>query len=158
MLEIDGSHGEGGGQILRTAVSLSALTGKEVRISNIRANRPKPGLSNQHITAINAVAKLCSAEVSEMKLGTTSLEFHPSELEGGEYRFDVLTAGSVTLVLQACLMPSIFTPEETTLRITGGTDVKWSPPIDYLRFVLKPLLEKMGVENEIDTIQKEEGK
>lgn len=150
MLEIDGSYGEGGGQILRTAVSLLALTGKDALISNIRANRPKPGLASQHITAIKAVAKLCNAEVGELKIGTTAIEFRPGKLEGGNFHFDVLTAGSVTLVLQACILPSIFAPKETHLRITGGTDVKWAPPIDYLRFVIRPLLNKMGVDMEIE--------
>ncbi len=150
MLEIDGSYGEGGGQILRTAVSLSALTGKDARISNIRANRPKPGLSSQHITAITAVAKLCNAETSELKIGTNAIEFRPGKLEGGNFHFDVLTAGSVTLVLQACIPPSIFAPNETLLKITGGTDVKWAPPIDYLRFVIRPLLNKMGIDMEVE--------
>ncbi|MEE9150398.1 MAG: RNA 3'-terminal phosphate cyclase [Thermoplasmata archaeon] len=146
MIEIDGSHGEGGGQILRTAISLSSLTKKPVRITNIRANRPNPGLNYQHVVAIKSVAELCNADVKGLNKGSKEVEFHPHEIRGGKFHFDILTAGSTTLVLQACLLPSLFASEETEFRITGGTDVKWSPPIDYFRFVFAPLLRKMGGE------------
>jgi RNA 3'-terminal phosphate cyclase (ATP)/RNA 3'-terminal phosphate cyclase (GTP) len=144
MLEIDGSFGEGGGQILRTAVSLSSLTGKPIRIVNIRANRPKPGLNFQHMTSITSVVELCTAGIKGLEKGSTSVEFNPQKIQGGKYHFDILTAGSTTLVLQACLLPSLFASQPTEFRITGGTDVKWSPPIDYFRFVFAPLLHKMG--------------
>jgi RNA 3'-phosphate cyclase len=149
MIEIDGSHGEGGGQILRTAISLSSLTKKPVRITNIRANRPNPGLNYQHVVAIKSVAELCNADVDGLNKGSKEVEFHPHEIRGGKFHFDILTAGSTTLVLQACLLPSLFASEETEFRITGGTDVKWSPPIDYFRFVFAPLLHKMGGEANI---------
>lgn len=144
MIEIDGSHGEGGGQILRTAVSLSSLTKKSVRIVNIRANRPNPGLNYQHITAINSVAELCNADMEGVSKGSAKIEFHPHDIKGGKFHFDILTAGSTTLVLQASLLPSLFAAKRSEFTITGGTDVKWSPPVDYLRFVFAPILHKMG--------------
>ncbi len=146
MLEIDGSHGEGGGQILRTAISLSSLTKKPVRITNIRANRPNPGLNYQHVISIKSVSELCNADVKGLSKGSKEVEFHPHEIRGGKFHFDILTAGSTTLVLQACLLPSLFASEPTEFKITGGTDVKWSPPIDYLRFVFAPIIHKMGGE------------
>ncbi|MCD6481069.1 MAG: RNA 3'-terminal phosphate cyclase [Thermoplasmata archaeon] len=148
MIEIDGGYGEGGGQILRMSVAMAALTGKSIRIKNIRANRPTPGLKRQHMVAVEAVAKLCNAEVKGLEMGSTSLEFHPGELKGGEFELDVGTAGSITLVLQACLIPSIFAKGETRLLIRGGTDVKWAPPWDYFQNVILPMLKEMGVEVE----------
>ncbi|UCE73406.1 MAG: RNA 3'-terminal phosphate cyclase [Methanomassiliicoccales archaeon] len=144
MLDIDGSHGEGGGQILRTAISLSSFSQKPVRIINIRANRPNPGLNYQHMAAIKSVAELCKADVKGLTKGSRELEFHPNEILGGKFHFDILTAGSTTLVLQACVLPSLFASEMTEFTITGGTDVKWAPPIDYFRFVFAPLLHNMG--------------
>jgi RNA 3'-terminal phosphate cyclase (ATP) len=143
-IEIDGSFGEGGGQIVRTAVALSAVTGKAVKINNIRAKRPNPGLSWQHITAIDAVRKLCNASIYGLKKGSPTLEFKPYSLKGGSFKFDVGTAGSITLVLQACLLPALFCDRTTEITITGGTDVAWSPPIDYFRFVFLNLLKKNG--------------
>jgi RNA 3'-phosphate cyclase len=146
MLEIDGSYGEGGGQILRTAVSLSSITQKPIRITNIRAKRSNPGLNYQHMASIKSVAKLCEAEAIDVQKGSTQIEFHPKKIRGGRYHFDILTAGSTTLVLQACLLPSLFASEPTRFTITGGTDVKWSPPIDYFKNVFTPILHKMGAE------------
>ncbi len=146
MIQIDGSHGEGGGQILRTAISLSSITKKPVRITNIRANRPNPGLNYQHVVSIKSVAELCNAEIKGLVKGSKEVEFHPTEIKGRKFHFDILTAGATTLVLQACLLPSLFASEETEFTITGGTDVKWSPPIDYFRFVFAPLLHKMGAD------------
>ena len=146
MIEIDGSHGEGGGQILRTAVSLSSLTGKPIRIFNIRAKRQNPGLNFQHVVSIRSVAELCKADVEGLSKGSVEVTFHPNKITGGKFHFDILTAGSTTLVLSACLLPSLFAPEKTQFTITGGTDVKWSPPIDYFRFVFTPILHKMGAQ------------
>jgi RNA 3'-phosphate cyclase len=146
MIEIDGSHGEGGGQILRTAVSLSSLTGKSIRIFNIRAKRQNPGLNFQHVVSIKSVAELCTADVEGLSKGSEEVIFHPHKINGGKFHFDILTAGSTTLVLSACLFPSLFAPEKTQFTITGGTDVKWSPPIDYFRFVFAPILHKMGAQ------------
>ncbi len=144
MIEIDGSYGEGGGQILRMSVALSALTKKPVKVFNIRANRPNPGLRRQHMIAIKAVAKICNARINGLQVGSTAIEFFPGNLKGGEYEFDIGTAGSITLVLQACLLPSLFGENTTKLKLIGGTDVKWSPPWDYFQNVTLPLLEKMG--------------
>lgn len=148
MIEVDGSYGEGGGQILRMSIALAALTNKPVKVFNIRANRPNPGLRRQHMVAIESVAKICNAKVKGLQLGSKQIEFHPSSLKGGEFSFDIGTAGSITLVLQACLLPSLFAENETCLKLKGGTDVKWSPPWDYFQNVVVPLLEKMGVEVE----------
>lgn len=146
MITIDGSHGEGGGQILRCAVSLSCISKKPVRITNIRANRPNPGLNYQHVLAIKSVAELCRADVKGLNKGSSEVILHPHEIKGGKFHFDILTAGSTTLVLQACLLPGLFADDVTEFTITGGTDVKWSPPVDYFRFVFAPLLHKMGGE------------
>ncbi|HLB68299.1 MAG TPA: RNA 3'-terminal phosphate cyclase, partial [Thermoplasmata archaeon] len=107
VLEIDGSHGEGGGQILRMAVALSALTSTPVRITNIRAKRKNPGLAAQHLTAVEAVGMLCNASAEGLAIGSRTIEFHPGPLRSGSFSFDVGTAGSITLVLQACL-PAAF--------------------------------------------------
>lgn len=154
MIEIDGSYGEGGGQILRMSIALAALTKKPVKVFNIRANRPNPGLRRQHMTAIEAVAKICNAKTKGLHVGSSVIEFHPGELTGGIYKFDVGTAGSITLILQACLLPSIFAEKETNLRIKGGTDVKWAPPWDYFKNVFIPLLKKMGIEIEANLIRR----
>lgn len=154
MIEIDGSYGEGGGQILRSAIALSAVTGKGVRITKIRANRPNPGLSHQHITAIKSVARICNAEVKGLVKGSRIVEFLPDEIKGGKFRFDVGTAGSVTLVLQACFLPSIFAKHSITLQITGGTDVKWSPPIDYFSNVFLRLLNRIGIDSNCTLIRR----
>ncbi len=144
VVEIDGSFGEGGGQILRTTLALAALTGRPVRIYNIRAKRPRPGLQRQHLVSVKAVAELSSARVEGLRLGSTEIVFHPGPIRGGRFKFDIGTAGSVTLVLQAVLPVAAFAPSPVHLWIRGGTDVPWSPPVDYVRFVLRRLLEKMG--------------
>lgn len=144
MIEVDGSYGEGGGQVLRMALALSSLTGREVRVFNIRAGRPNPGLARQHITAAKAVASLSQAEVEGLKPGSPEVVFRPGSLKGGTFNFDVGTAGSVTLVLQACLLPAILADGPTRLRVRGGTDVKWAPPSDYFLHVFLPILSRMG--------------
>ena len=144
MLEIDGCYGEGGGQLVRTAVALAAITGIPVTISNIRAKRANPGLAAQHLTAVNAVAALCGADVNGLALKTQRLIFRPGRLRGGDFQFDVGTAGSVTLVLQALLPAMIRSGEHARVRIIGGTDVRAAPPFDYFQRVLLVLLRKMG--------------
>jgi len=147
LIRIDGSYGEGGGQIIRTAVALSAVTGNDVTISNIRSNRPKPGLKAQHMSAIRTAADMTGARVSGLKRGSTELTFSPGDISGGHYNIDIGTAGSITLLLQ-CLMPVASAAQEpVSLDITGGTDVAWSPPIDYMA------LDK---EKETDTKKEEE--
>ena len=150
MLEIDGSVGEGGGQIIRTAIALAAITGKEVEIKNIRANRPKPGLSAQHLNAVKAVERLARGKTEGLELRSTRLQFSPGTLKGFEGEIDIGTAGSITLLLQ-CLVPvALFADTETKVRITGGTDVNWSPPIDFYTNVYLKALHEMGCEVHID--------
>jgi RNA 3'-terminal phosphate cyclase (ATP) len=154
MIEIDGSLGEGGGQVLRTAIALSALLGKEVHVKNIRGKRPNPGLRAQHMTAIMAVAALSDAETRGLQIGSTDLYFIPRKKMSGSFKFDVGTAGSISLVLQALMPASAFSSGETKFEITGGTDVKWSPTIDYVRHVVLPNLSRLGYLAELKLIQR----
>lgn len=154
MIEIDGSVGEGGGQIVRSAVALAALTGKECRIFNIRAKRPNPGLAPQHLAAVRGVGNLCGARIEGLKAGSTSILFSPGRLRGGAYYFEVGTAGSITLVLQACLLPAVHAKEPVTIRVRGGTNVRWSPPVDYYSMVLLPLLNRMGIQCSLEIISR----
>ncbi|ABU81714.1 RNA 3'-terminal phosphate cyclase [Ignicoccus hospitalis] len=149
MIEIDGSFGEGGGQILRTSVALSAVTLKPVRIFNIRAKRKNPGLRRQHMVAVKALAEMTDAEVRGLELGSTEIVFIPKTLKAGTFRFDIGTAGSVSLVLQAVTPAALFAPGEVRVQLRGGTDVPMSPPVDYLRFVFYPLLERFGAKTEL---------
>ena len=150
MLSVDGSYGEGGGQILRTALALAALTGVPVRIERIRARRSKPGLRPQHLTAVQAVARVSQAEVTGVHLGSQALTFRPHTPQGGLYLFDVAeqtrSAGAVTLVAQALLPPLIKAGAPATVILKGGTHVPWSPPAHYLSQVFLPALAVMGAE------------
>src|SRR3990170_4083771 len=153
-MKLDGSYGEGGGQILRTAVALSIVTGKSVEIDNIRKARPKPGLAAQHVKAVETAATLCDAKVTGCSLRSTHLSFSPGRIKKGIYGINIGTAGSITLLLQ-CLMPAAMHASGTTrLNIIGGTDVQWSPPIDYLRFVTLRALSVMGYDCEIRLIRR----
>ena len=154
LLDIDGDYGEGGGQLVRTAVALAALTGTPIRVLRVRARRDKPGLAPQHLAAVQAVAEICGAETKGLELRSQHIEFVPGTLRGGEYRFDVGTAGSVTLVLQAVLPALIAGGTPARLTVIGGTDVRWAPPIDYLREVLLPLVERMGVRVSIEVVRR----
>ena len=145
MLSIDGSYGEGGGQILRTAAALSVLTKKPVEISNIRANRPNSGLKAQHYVAIKSVEELCRGKSEGLEIGSSQLVFKPGEIKGGKYKFDIGTAGSVPLVFQTCLLSAVKTHEPITIKVKGGTDVRWSPSWDYINYVFLNLLQKMGL-------------
>ncbi|MDI6643650.1 MAG: RNA 3'-terminal phosphate cyclase [Methanobacteriaceae archaeon] len=154
MIAIDGSYGEGGGAIIRTATALSALTGKPIHITNIRANRPKKGLAPQHLTAIKALSSLTSASCSGLKLGSREIYFKPGPISGGNYHIDIKTAGSTTLVLQSLMIPSMFADSTVNLVIKGGTDVKWSPTFDYLKNVTLPFLRVLGYMARIDLIKR----
>lgn len=136
--------GEGGGQIFRTSLALAALTGRELRVRNIRAGRPNPGLAPQHLMAAKALADLCRAETEGLAVGSTEVTFRPDDLRSGRYKVDVGTAGSVALVTQAVLLPALHVGGRVHLRIRGGTDVKWAPPADYVAHVFLPLLERRG--------------
>jgi RNA 3'-terminal phosphate cyclase (ATP)/RNA 3'-terminal phosphate cyclase (GTP) len=144
MIEIDGSYGEGGGQLLRMAVALAAITGQALRVRNVRARRANPGLAPQHLAAVKAVAALCGAAVEGLQVKSQEIVFYPRALRGGEFQFDVGTAGSVTLVLQAVLPVALACAQPVVMRITGGTDVRDAPPLDYFRHVFLPLLSRIG--------------
>ena len=150
MLHLDGSYGEGGGQILRTALSLSAWLGQPVRIDHLRAGRPKPGLRPQHLTAVRALAQITRAEVTGVELNSQELTFRPRAPQAGHYLFDVAeragSAGSVTLIAQALLPPLLRAAGSSTLTLRGGTQVPWSPPAHYLFQVFLPALAQLGAE------------
>ena len=150
MLHLDGSYGEGGGQIVRTSLSLAALLGRGVQIENIRAGRPKPGLKAQHLTGVRALAHISQAEVSGAELHSQELTFRPRTPRAGKFFFDVAektgSAGSVSLVAQT-LLPLLFRAGDTsTIIIRGGTHVAWSPAAHYLMHVFLPALAEMGAE------------
>jgi len=142
-VSVDGSMGEGGGQVLRTSIALSVLLQTPVRVHHIRAGRVEPGLRPQHIAGIKAAEMVCGAETEGVSVGSTEVFFKPNKVCGGEYALDVGTAGSITLVLQT-LMLACAKAENVFFRIRGGTDVKWSPTAEYLMNVTSPLLNKFG--------------
>jgi len=153
-LEIDGSHGEGGGQVTRLAIALAAMTGRPLRLTRIRARRAKPGLRAQHLAAVRAVAALCGGGLDGDVIGSAELHFRPGRIRGGAYRFDVGTAGSTALVLQAALPVALRAGVASALTITGGTDVPKAPPLDYLRLVFLPLLHHMGARVELQVVRR----
>lgn len=144
MILIDGSSGEGGGQILRSALALSMVTGRPFRIEKIRAGREKPGLMRQHLTAVQAAARICDAQVEEAGIGSTRLTFTPGKPRGGEYTFSIGTAGSTTLVLQTVLLPLLLAEEASRLTLEGGTHNPFAPPFDFLALAYLPLVCRMG--------------
>lgn len=154
LVAIDASHGEGGGQLVRTALALAVLCRRPVRLINIRARRPKPGLAAQHVTAVRALAELCAARVKGLALGSRTLVFHPGVVRPGTYRFDVGTAGSIALVLQALLPVAVASHAPFAFHLTGGTDVEHAPPVDYLVHVLLPLLARMGAQVELGILRR----
>jgi len=154
LLEIDGSYGEGGGQILRNAVALSTLTKSPVKITNIRANRPNPGIKPQHYISIKSIQELCDAKTKGLEIGSSTLSFTPGDFKGGKYKFDIGTAGSITLVFQACILASLNSTEPVIIKLNGGTDVKWSPSWDYFTKVFLPILKKMGASIETKLISR----
>ncbi|MHB8567338.1 MAG: RNA 3'-terminal phosphate cyclase [Nitrososphaerales archaeon] len=154
-IDIDGSMGEGGGQILRTAVSLSAILGKPIEISNIRAGRKEPGLRPQHIQAISSAAEMCDGETRGVRIGSTSLEFIPGKVSRVfEKKIDTGTAGSVTLIAQTLIPISIFHGVEMNLDILGGTEVPNSPTIDYLTKIVCPIYRMLGAELSVDLVKR----
>jgi RNA 3'-terminal phosphate cyclase (ATP) len=150
MLEIDGSRGEGGGQVLRTALALSAWLGQPFRMTNIRARRTQPGLKAQHLTAIEMVARLCGATVEGAEPRSEALTFCPGRPVPGTYEQEVGTAGATTLVAQAAAIPLLRAAGPSVLRIGGGTHVAWAPPADYLREVYAALLARLGLRLEVE--------
>jgi len=154
LLEIDGAHGEGGGQLLRTALALSAATGRAVHVHDIRARRDKPGLAPQHLAAAHALATMCGASAEGLALRSRAVAFSPGPMRGGRYRFDVGTAGSVTLVLQALLPAMIAAATGFEVSVTGGTDVRAAPPADYMREVMLAHLAAMGAKVEATIVRR----
>ena len=159
MVSIDGSIGEGGGQVLRTALTLSALTGQPVEIANIRAGRPNPGLQPQHLTAVQAAAAICQARVGGAKLGKQALRFAPqSPAISGKYTYGVVEiagrgeGGGGGLGFQPGFLPLALAPGESHLTLRGGTHVPWAPSVDYLQEVFLPTVASMGLEAEVDLV------
>jgi RNA 3'-terminal phosphate cyclase (ATP) len=144
MVTIDGAAGEGGGQILRTALALAMVTGKPFRIENIRAARSKPGLLRQHLTAVDAAASISSAKVTGAELGSRALTFHPGAVRAGDYAFAVGTAGSATLVLQTVLPALLLASGPSKLTLEGGTHNPAAPPFDFLAKTFLPIVNRMG--------------
>jgi len=144
LLNIDGSQGEGGGQIVRSSLSLSLLTGKPFRIVNIRAGRERPGLMRQHLTAVRAAEAVSGGEASGATAGSAELTFRPGETKPGEYRFDMGTAGSTTLVLQTVLPALMLAKGPSSLTLEGGTHNPFSPPFDFLAKAFLPIVNRMG--------------
>ena len=146
MINIDGSSGEGGGQVVRTALGLSLVTGRSFYIENIRAKRKKPGLMRQHLTAVLAAAEIGHAQVMGAEIGSTRLKFTPGTIQPGMYRFSIGTAGSCTLVFQAVLPALLVAGKPSGLVLEGGTHNPMAPPFDFLQHTFLPLLNRMGAD------------
>ncbi len=146
---IDGSYGEGGGQILRTSITLSAVMGVPIEIVNIRAKRDNPGLRPQHIGAIKAVASLCNANTDNLRVGSDRITFTPNKMRSAFIRLDVGSAGSITLLLQAVIPSVSLSKVDAELEIFGGTDVRWSPTMNYLIKVILPAYKLLGIQTEL---------
>jgi RNA 3'-terminal phosphate cyclase (ATP) len=146
MIELDGSSGEGGGQILRSALTLSMITGQPFRIRNIRANRPKPGLMRQHLMAVRAAAAVCGADVTHAETGSTELAFNPRCIKGGVYEFAIGTAGSATLVLQTLIPALLHADVPSVVKVSGGTHNPKAPPAHFIEHAYVRMLEAMGAQ------------
>jgi RNA 3'-terminal phosphate cyclase (ATP) len=149
MIELDGASGEGGGQILRSALTLAMITGQPFRIRNIRASRAKPGLMRQHLVAVQAALRVCDGEATGATLGSQDLTFVPGPVAGGDYEFAIGTAGSCTLVMQTVLPALLKADKPSTLRLTGGTHNPMAPPVQFLQRAWCPRLAEMGAEIDI---------
>jgi len=151
MIHLDGSFLEGGGQIVRTALALSTFLQKPVEITNIRKNRKEPGLKNQHLYCIRAFQQLCNSKVDGDFLGSEHLLFIPGKINSSTIKIDIETAGSITLLLQSLLLPVIFSGKNIKIEVIGGTDVNWSPQIDYFKEVIMPSLAQYAEKIEVKT-------
>ncbi|MFH1836054.1 MAG: RNA 3'-terminal phosphate cyclase [Methanobacteriota archaeon] len=145
MIEVDGALGEGGGAVLRVSVGLAQALGVPVKVFNIRSNRPNPGLRPQHLSGLKACAKLTGGKVSGACEGSSEIEYSPGGKLEKRITVSVGTAGSATLVLQTLMIPLSFCRKKSVVEVSGGTDVKWSPPADYLKNVAIPVLAKFGL-------------
>ncbi len=149
MIELEGAQGEGGGQILRSALTLSMITGQPFRMINIRANRPKPGLMRQHLAAVQAAATVCGADVSGAAPGSQTLQFAPGAIRSGDYAFAIGTAGSCTLVLQTVLPALLAADAPSTVSISGGTHNAMAPPVHFLQRAWGRVMAQMGADIDI---------
>jgi RNA 3'-terminal phosphate cyclase (ATP) len=155
LVKIDGSQGEGGGQILRTAISLSAITGKPIEVSNIRANRTNPGLRPQHMAGIRIIADLFHAKSENLKVGAEWIRFSPSDkFEGGSIKFDIGTAGSIPLILMTVVPAVSLSNNSLQIEVTGGTDVKASPTIDYIKHIVAKSYLSIGPKFSVDVLKR----
>ncbi len=154
MIEIDGSVGEGGGQVLRICLALSALTEEPTKIKNIRINRANPGLRKQHLTSVHAIAQAACAKTSGLTLGSSEITFSPGRRRGGIFYFDVKTAGSTTLILQSLLPVLAFADERSTVTLIGGTNNPLAPQVDYILNVLNPVLAAMGLTYDLHVMRR----
>ncbi len=154
MITLDGSYGEGGGSLVRVALALSVLTGKSFEIKNIRAGRSQPGLKAQHLEAIQGLKRICNAQTNEVQVGTTELRFIPGKVKQGTFNLDIGTAGSISLLLQAIILPCLFAPGRITLKISGGTCGKWQASVDYLQNILLPNLHKFVEKIELKIVKR----
>lgn len=154
MITIDGSTGEGGGQVLRTALSLAAILGQPVEILNIRAGRKQPGLRPQHVQAVRAAAAICNARLEGVQEHSRELRFEPqTPPQAGSYGFEISTAGAATLVLQTVLLPLALAGGPSSVLVRGGTHVAWSPPFDYIEQVYLPALAALGIDSQIELVR-----
>jgi RNA 3'-terminal phosphate cyclase (ATP) len=144
LIEIDGAQGEGGGQIVRSSLALAIVTGRPVAIDNIRAGRKNPGLMRQHLTAVQAAARIGNAEVSGDEIGSRQLKFRPQGISPGQHHFRVGTAGSAMLVLQTVLPALLVAEQASSITVEGGTHNAWAPPFDFLARAFLPLVKRMG--------------
>ena len=144
MIEIDGSQGEGGGQIIRSSLALSAVTGKSIHITNIRAGRKKPGLKRQHVACVNAAKEICGATAAGVEMNASEFTFEPGPVRAGDYHFQVGTAGSTSLVAQTVLPALMIADEPSKVTVQGGTHNPWAPPFDFLQRTFLPLLANAG--------------
>lgn len=153
-LEIDGSFGEGGGQIVRTAITLSCILQKPVVIENIRKGRKKPGLKPQHLMALKVLEKICNAKLDHVKIGATNLKFSPGEVKSIDLKEDVGTAGSIALIIQVLIPVVAICKKKIKFTIKGGTNVLWSPSIDYSQIILRELYSRMGINFSLNVIKR----
>lgn len=150
IIQIDGSQGEGGGQVLRTSLTLSLLTQQPIEVVNIRAKRRKPGLLRQHLTCVRAAREICGGDVVGDELGSSRIEFTPAKVKSGNYHFAISTAGSTSLVCQTILLPLAFADGQSTVLFEGGTHNGLSPSVSFLQWSFLPVLNNMGLQTELE--------